>query len=143
MSWTVLFHSEFERDFHELSPEVQDELLAHAKLLEEFGPDLGRPWVDTLQGSIHANMKELRFDAANGAWRVAFAFDLERQAVLLVAGDKSGIAQRRFYSRLITTADKRFSRHQAELKERRDNGDAERTAGETARSKASKGPRSR
>ena len=143
MSWTVLFDFEFEQDFQDLSPEVQDELFAHAKLLEEFGPDLGRPWVDTLQGSIHANMKELRFDAANGAWRVAFAFDLERRAVLLMAGDKSGIAQRRFYSRMIPTADKRFSRHQAELKERRDNGDAKRTTGETARSKASKGPRSR
>lgn len=143
MSWTVFFHFEFERYFHELSPEVQDELLAHAKLLEEFGPDLGRPWVDTLQGSIHANMKELRFNAANGAWRVAFAFDLERKAVLLVAGDKSGISQRRFYSRLIADADKRFSKHQAELRERRDNGDAKRSYGETARDKASKDPRSR
>ncbi len=53
-------------------PAVQDELLAQAKLLETFGPSLGRPRVDTLDGSRHANMKELRFNAADGVWRVAF-----------------------------------------------------------------------
>ena len=59
-----------------------NELLAHALLLEQFGPQLGRPRVDTLKGSRHANMKELRFDAAGGVWRVAFAFDPKRKAVL-------------------------------------------------------------
>lgn len=49
-------------------------------MLEAFGPQLGRPKVDTLTGSKHANMKELRFDAADGVWRVAFAFDPERTA---------------------------------------------------------------
>jgi len=122
---------------------VQDELLAHAKLLEKFGPDLGRPRVDTLQGSIHANMKELRFDAGDGVWRVALAFDLERKAILLMAGDKSGTSQRRFYGRLIAIADKRFSSHQTELKERRKHDNAQRTDGETARKKASKDTRSR
>ena len=72
---------------------------------------LGRPQVDTLKGSHHANMKELRFDADGGVWRVAFAFDLERKAILLVAGDKGGVAPRRFYRDLISAADKRFDRH--------------------------------
>jgi hypothetical protein len=58
-------------------------------------------------------MKELRFDAAGGAWRAAFAFDLERQAVILVAGDKSGGSEKRFYRSLIATADKRFDEHLA------------------------------
>jgi hypothetical protein len=58
-------------------------------------------------------MKELRFDAADGAWRVAFAFDPQRQAILLCAGDKSGRAQARFYRRLIATADHRFDAHLA------------------------------
>jgi hypothetical protein len=52
--------------------------------------------VDTLKGSIYPNMKELRFDADGGVWRVAFAFDPRRRAVLLVAGDKSGGGERRF-----------------------------------------------
>ena len=97
-------------------PVVQDELLAHAKLLEAFGPTLGRPRADTLKGSRHANMKELRFTADGGVWRIAFAFDPERTAVLLVAADKSGVAERRFYRRLIGKADERFDRHLDHLK---------------------------
>ena len=85
-------------------------------LLEEFGPQLGRPTVDTLKGSTHTNMKELRFDAADGVWRVAFAFDPERHAILLVAGDKSGVGQSKFYKTLIKKADKRFSEHVLQIK---------------------------
>jgi hypothetical protein len=116
MVWTVRFGDEFEQEFLALLPAVQDELLAAARLLAEYGPRLGRPFVDTLKGSKHANMKELRFDAAGGVWRVAFAFDPGRQGILLVAGDKSGVSQRRFYGHLIATADKRFSAHLKRLK---------------------------
>ena len=77
-------------EFQNLAEELQDELLAHAKLLQEFGPRLGRPTVDTLKGSKHANMKELRFGWKRTVWRVAFAFDPRRQAILLAGGDKSG-----------------------------------------------------
>ncbi|NDA94138.1 MAG: addiction module toxin RelE, partial [Betaproteobacteria bacterium] len=59
MTWTVLFHDAFDAEFEALVDELQDELLAHAKLLAEFGPNLGRPTVDTLKGSQHPNMKEL------------------------------------------------------------------------------------
>ena len=108
MPWTVLFHEEFDLEVQQFAEDLQDELLAHAMLLQEFGPQLGRPSVDTLKGSKHTNMKELRFDWKRGVWRVAFAFDPKRQAVLLAAGDKGGADQKRFYSRLITTADRRF-----------------------------------
>jgi hypothetical protein len=70
---------------------------------------------DTLNGSKHANMKELRFDADHGVWRVAYAFDPERKAILLVAGDKSGGSEKRFYKALIEKADRRFSQHLVEL----------------------------
>ena len=90
---------------------MQDELLAHAKLLETFGPTLGRPRVDTLNGSRHSNMKELRFRAANGVWRVAFAFDPRQRAIPLAAGDKAGVGERRFYNQLIRRADERFDAH--------------------------------
>ena len=86
------------------------ELLAHARLLMLFGPQLGRPRVDTLNGSRHANMKELRFDAAGGVCRVAFAFDPRRNAILLVAGDKSGGSEKRFYKLLIEKADRPLQR---------------------------------
>ena len=113
MSWTVLFHDAFDAEFQALDADLQDELLAHAKLLAEFGPNLGRPTVDGLKGSKHANMKELRFGWAVGIWRVAFAFDPQRQAILLVGGDKGGADQRRFYKRLIALADERFDEHLA------------------------------
>jgi hypothetical protein len=76
-----------------------------------MGPQLGRPHVDTLNGSKHSNMKELRFRADNGVWRIAFAFDLKRRAILLVGGDKSGISQDKFYRNLIDIADCRFNQH--------------------------------
>ena len=115
MSWNVRLDDAFDPEFDELPIDVQDEMLAHARLLEEFGPTLGRPRVDTLNGSRHANMKELRFSVAGGVWRVAFAFDPERQAILLVAGDKSGASEMRFYKTLIKKADERFDAHLARL----------------------------
>ena len=111
-----VFHPDFDPEVDALAPEVQDELLAHAKLLEAFGPTLGRPRADTLKGSRRANMKELRFTADGGVWRIAFAFDPERKAVLLVAADKSGVGQRRLYRRLIGKADERFDQHLDRLK---------------------------
>ena len=90
-------------------------MLAHALLLRTYGPALGRPTVDTLKGSQYANMKELRFTWFGEVWRVAFAFDPERQAVLLVGGDKAGANQKRFYQRLIRTADERSRTYLAEL----------------------------
>lgn len=117
--WIVAFHDEFEPEFDSLPEEVQDEMLAHANLLEQFGPQLGRPWVDTLKGSRYANMKELRFEAADGVWRVAFAFDPVRNAILLVAGDKSGGSEKRFYRQLMAKADKRFAGHLADLRVKR------------------------
>ena len=56
-------------------------------------------------------MKELRFEASDGVWRVAFAFDPKRRAILLVAGDKSGGSGKRFYRRLIRRADERLDQH--------------------------------
>ncbi len=116
VTWEVLFYEEFEPEFDALPEDVQDELLTHAKLLEQLGPQLGRPRADTLNGSRHANMKELRFDAADGVWRVAFAFDPHRKAILLVCGDKSGGSEKRFYRQLIEKADARFDAHLARIK---------------------------
>ncbi len=111
MRWKVEFHKAFDPEFDALPDDVQAELIAHALLLEQFGPQFGRPRVDTLKGSRYANMKELRFDAAGGVWRVVFAFDPKRKAVLLIAGDKSGGGETRFYRQLIAKADERFDEH--------------------------------
>ncbi len=117
MSWNVELHPAFADEFSELAESVQDALYEEIEMLETFGPMLGRPTVDTLKDSRHSNMKELRFDADNGVWRTAFAFDPERKAILLVAGDKSGTSQKRFYKQLIKKADERFTEHLEQLKE--------------------------
>lgn len=95
MACTALHHDAFLPELEALSESVQDELLA---------------------GSKHANMKELRFTADDGVWRAAFAFDPKRRAIVLVAGDKSGVAQKRFYKGLIAKADARFAEHLETLK---------------------------
>jgi len=116
VDWLVEIGDEFEPEFDALHEEVRIEILALSRLLQQFGPQLGRPRVDTLKGSRYANMKELRFSALDGEWRVAFAFDTKRKAILLVAGDKSGQSQRGFYRELIRKADVRFGDHLARLK---------------------------
>jgi hypothetical protein len=119
MKWTVLIGNEFEPEFLALPKDVQDQTLAMTRLLQYAGPHLGRPHVDTLKESRHANMKEMRLDAADGVWRIAFAFDPKRQAILLVAGDKSGGSQKRFYRELIRKADQRFDAHLERIKKKR------------------------
>ena len=111
MSWAVEIADEFASEFDSLHVDVQTEILALSRVLQRFGPRLGRPRVDTLNGSRHANMKEMRFRVADGHWRLAFCFDPTRKAVLLVAGDKSGGSSRRFYRALIRKADERFDNH--------------------------------
>jgi hypothetical protein len=110
--WTVELAPKFEPELLALAAEVRIELLAQARVIEQFGPTAGRPRVDTL----NANMKELRFDAEGGVWHVAFAFDPRRRAIRRVAGDKSGRSERAFYRRLIATADGRFDAHLERLR---------------------------
>ena len=119
MTWEVRFDPAFELEFNALLPIVQYGILARVMVVERFGPSLGRPRVDTLSGSKHANMKELRFNADNGVWRLAFAFDPNREAILLAAGDKSGVSERLFYRELLRKADDRFDTHLARLQEER------------------------
>ena len=120
-AWSVELHPDFEPEFAKLSADVQDNLLAGAKAISLAGPKAGRPHVDTLAGSKHANMKELRFENNSGSeiWRAAFAFDPERKAIILVAGAKQGQSEARFYKQLIAVADKRFDGHLQDIQDRR------------------------
>src|ERR1700728_1359504 len=109
--WEIHFHDEFLREFGGWSPVVQDSVLSSLGKLRAFGPSLGRPSVDTLKGSDYPNMKELRVDAVGGVWRIAFAFDPKRRAILLTGGNKTGISKDRLYSTLIRVADARYDQH--------------------------------
>jgi hypothetical protein len=85
-------------------------ILARAGLLKQFGPNLLRPYADTLEGSKFANMKELRAPVGKEVWRIAYAFDPKRRAILLCAGNKEG-GNKKFYDELIALADKRFGKY--------------------------------
>src|SRR5207302_9792395 len=104
---------DFEPEFAGLARTVRIDLRARLETIRNFGPRLGRPHVDTLNGSDFANMKELRFRSGGEPWR--FAFDPARRAVVLCGGSKSGGNERLFYRGLIDRADKRFAQYLAEM----------------------------
>lgn len=117
--WDVRLDATFAVELRSESPDVRTHVARLAHLLAEMGPNLSRPQCDTLNGSRFANMKELRFSSKNQVWRIAFAFDPERNAILLVGGDKAGVNQQRFYRDLIRRAEERFQRHLDAMNERR------------------------
>ena len=117
--WTVEYDDEFDAEVQTYPEDVQDKLDAMALLLEAVGPQLSRPRADTLKGSKHQNMKELRFKVGKQAWRVAFAFDPQRRGILLTGGNKQGANEAKFYEKLIREADGRYDRHLARLKRKR------------------------
>jgi hypothetical protein len=109
--FTVLTTSVFNDWLAEQPAEVTVEVAAKILLLREYGHRLGRPHGDTLKGSRYANMKELRVRTSRAEIRVAYAFDPKRQAIVLVAGDKRGVNERRFYRQLIEKADELFAEY--------------------------------
>ena len=109
--WEVRFFDEFKSEFHDLPRDVKLELGEVIDLLRKFGPDLGRPAVDTLNGSAFSNMKEIRVDVADDWYRFAFAFDPLRRAIVLCGGGKGGKSQKAFYKRLVVLADTRYAVH--------------------------------
>ena len=117
--WAVSTTRDFDKWFAALGEDEQVEVIAKVELLKLLGPELRRPHADTLNGSRYSNMKELRADTATAVMRIAFAFDPRRAAILLCAGDKAGVNQRRFYRQLIERADELYGRHLAAIGARR------------------------
>jgi hypothetical protein len=118
MPWVVERGYEFLPEFDDLPDETRIEILALSRLLQQFGPQLGRPRVDTLKGSRHSNMKELALaqQTVSGGWLLRSTRNAKQS--LLVAGDKSGVSEKKFYQRLIAKADRRFDAHLNRLKEK-------------------------
>ena len=113
------FHPQCEVWADGLEPTDQEALLAAIRVLRDEGPTLGRPLVDSVKGSRHQNMKELRPGSTGRTEvRVLFAFDKERKAILLLGGDK-GDDWRGWYQTNIPIADERFTEHQEEIDRRR------------------------
>ena len=113
MPWTVTYVPEFEDWLQAQSDEFQEDLMAYVIALQDQGPQLGRPHCDTLEGSRFANMKELRVQHNGDPYRILFAFDLSRRAVLLLGGNKRGDS--RWYEKNIPIADALFEKWQKKL----------------------------
>jgi hypothetical protein len=115
MAWDVEFNDTFAEWWDTLSEQAQEDVAVKVKLLEKAGPALGRPHADTLaKQSRHPNMKELRIVHRGDAYRVLFAFDPRRVAILLLGGRKP---DQKWYKTAIPAADKLFDRHLAQLRE--------------------------
>jgi len=111
MAGEVVTRPLFDTWCDEQTDEVQEEILAYLSILEESGPNLGRPQVDQVNASDYKNMKELRVQIGGHPFRAFFAFDPERKAIILCAGDKKGENEKLFYKRMIKIADAEFASH--------------------------------
>ena|SRR5438874_900469 len=112
--WNVEITDEYFEWFQTLSKEQRRAVAQDIEVLEQFGPQLGRPLVDSIKGSRHSNMKELRTMHGRRHIRSFFAFDPRRAAILLIGGDKTGRSA--FYERMIPIADRLFDDYLAEIR---------------------------
>jgi hypothetical protein len=107
--WEVEFTDEFGAWWEGLSEAEQVDVRAEVSLLRRFGPTLGRPHVDSVASSKHGNMKELRVQHRGRPYRVLFAFDPRRAAILLIGGNKTG--KGRWYKEFVPIADRLYDEH--------------------------------
>jgi hypothetical protein len=119
VSWGAERTDEFDSWWQTLTDPEQRKVVASVEALQELGPSAGRPLVDSVEGSRHSNMKELRITQT---MRIFFAFDPRRVAILLIGGDKAG-KTKRFYKRMIPQADRIYDEHlQGTAKEKQAHG---------------------
>ncbi|MFJ2368169.1 type II toxin-antitoxin system RelE/ParE family toxin [Microbacterium sp. NPDC087665] len=103
----------------DLDEKSRTQVVAAIELLQEHGPQLGRPIVDGVKSSRHKNMKELRPGSSGKTeLRILFAFDPLQQGIFLIAGDKAG-EWKSWYSRNIPIADDLYDTHLKKIEERR------------------------
>lgn len=117
--WTIERTDDIVNWIKELDDDAKEAIYKNLLILKEFGPSLGRPYVDSVKGSRHENMKELRVSNKKRVFRILFAFDPKRSAILLIGGDKRG--DKRFYERMIPLADTLFDQHLKALREHDEN----------------------
>ena len=114
VGWDVEFTEEFEHWWNRLSVAEQSSIDVSVYLLEEYGPHLGAPHTSAIVTSRHPNMRELRVQHQGRPYRVLYAFNPLRTAVLLLGGDKTG--NDRWYEQVVPTADRIYDQHLEELR---------------------------
>lgn len=119
MKWEIEYTDEFGAWWDTLTDEEQDSIAVSVGLLERLGPNLPRPHSDTVKGSKHQNMKELRTQHGGQPYRTLYAFDPRRTAILLIGGNKTGV--KNWYRTFIPIADRLFAEHLQELQKKEKN----------------------
>lgn len=114
MSWHVEYTDEFGSWWETLSEGEQDAIDVVVRLLEERGPQLGYPYSSDVRGSRHAHLRELRGQYRGQPYRILYAFDPRRTAILLIGGKKTG--DDRWYDKFVPMADRLFDEHLDELR---------------------------
>lgn len=114
MEWGVLFTAEFEQWWDGLNEDEQEDVNASVSLLQRFGPMLKFPHSSGVAGSSYSHMRELRAQHAGRPYRVLYAFDPQRSAILLIGGEKTG--DDRWYETYVPIADRLYKKHLEELK---------------------------
>src|SRR5438309_1228426 len=111
--WEVEYTDEFNEWWDTLDDSAHASIDAHVGLLEDHGPNLGYPYSSDIGGSKHGNLRELRVKSKGRPFRIFYAFDPRRNAILLIGGDKTG--DKRFYERMIPIADRLYDEHLREI----------------------------
>jgi hypothetical protein len=115
VEWEVEFTDEFGKWWDSLDEGEQDDVAAYVGMLRQYGPALPFPYSSGIQQSIYQNMRELRIQHAGRPYRVLYAFDLRRSAVLLIGGDKTGLGSR-WYDKYVPIADRLYEQYLEEIK---------------------------
>jgi hypothetical protein len=115
MAYEVEFTDEFGEWWDDLTTDEQESVRAYVKLLQDYGVALKHPYSSSVETSKHSHMRELRVQHKGRPYRVLYAFDSRRTAILLIGGEKTG--NDRWYDVFVPIADKIYDRHIGELKE--------------------------
>ena len=109
-AWDIITSTNYDVWLDEQTEDSKRSIFRKVYLLSEHGPNLGRPHADTLKGSKKLkNLKELRTQTENHLFRIAYIFDPERKALLLIGGDKKGKSEKKFYKDLIREAEQIYA----------------------------------
>lgn len=114
MEYTVEYTDEFEKWWSDLDQDEQESVAACVRLLEARGPHLPHPYSSGVNGSRHSHMRELRVQHRGRPYRILYAFDPRRVAILLIGGDKTG--NDRWYVETVPIADRLYDVHLETLK---------------------------
>ena len=114
MQCEVEYTDEFDDWWNGLDIAEQATIEAYVRMLQTHGVALGHPYSSDIRSSRFTQMRELRPQHKGRPYRVLYAFDPRRMAILLIACDKTG--NMRWYEQFVPIADRLYQEHLQTLK---------------------------